>query len=122
MERKEAQASGLKRYETGRPCKHGHTAERKTASGNCVVCQNAAIKACGADGRYNDRIKRWRERNPEKVQAWQEARNAMRRGELKQLPCELCGNEATDKHHDDYSKPLEVRWLCESCHGKEHRK
>ncbi len=41
---------------------------------------------------------------------------------LKQQPCEQCGDPKGQRHHDDYSKPLEVRWLCAPCHGIEHRK
>lgn len=37
-ERAAAKAAGLARYFTGRPCKHGHIAERRTSSGHCVVC------------------------------------------------------------------------------------
>ena len=36
--------------------------------------------------------------------------------------CELCDSPATDRHHDDYSKPLEVRHLCRSCHMNLHEK
>lgn len=34
----EARRQGLKRYYTGRPCKHGHLAERRTNHGQCCEC------------------------------------------------------------------------------------
>lgn len=35
--------------------------------------------------------------------------------------CETCPNNTDlQAHHDDYAKPLEVRWLCRSCHIKHH--
>jgi hypothetical protein len=48
---------------------------------------------------------------------------ALKRGELKRpLTCEACGHiRPTFAHHDDYLKPLEVRWLCKPCHSKWHR-
>ncbi len=43
-----------------------------------------------------------------------------RRGLLKREKCERCGAKDVEKHHDDYSKPLEVRWLCRGCHRLLH--
>lgn len=52
---------------------------------------------------------------------------AIRRGEL--IPdevCERCGGvpclgmKRLDGHHDDYSRPLDVRWLCRPCHRRVH--
>lgn len=43
-----------------------------------------------------------------------------RRGKLAPGPCERCGDPA-EKHHDDYSQPLQVRWLCRPCHLELHR-
>jgi hypothetical protein len=39
-----------------------------------------------------------------------------RRGKLVPLPCEVCGSPHVEKHHDDYAKPLTVRWLCRAHH------
>ena len=40
--------------------------------------------------------------------------------------CEHCGAsdkvERLQRHHPDYSRPLEVIWLCALCHGEMHRK
>lgn len=47
--------------------------------------------------------------------------NAVRIGYLVRQPCEVCGNLTVDAHHDDYSKPLEVRWLCRTHHGQLHK-
>ena len=74
--------------------------------------------------KFNATSKRWSERNPEKRRAYSAVGNAIRDGKLKKGPCEGCGRQpsnAVHAHHDDYAKPLEVRWLCTRCHGREHR-
>ena len=39
-----------------------------------------------------------------------------RRGKLLPESCALCQDPSAQKHHDDYSKPLQVTWLCRKCH------
>ena len=43
-----------------------------------------------------------------------------RRGKLVPQPCERCQSPDAQKHHDDYTVPLQVRWLCRSCHLHYH--
>lgn len=57
-----------------------------------------------------------------KILARQATRNALRRGLLKKSSCEVCGEEKTEAHHDDYSKPFDVRWLCTTHHAEHHIK
>lgn len=36
--------------------------------------------------------------------------------------CQRCGeNKKPDGHHNDYSKPFEVEWLCKGCHAEVHK-
>lgn len=47
---------------------------------------------------------------------------AIQQGLLVKKPCEVCGTtEKVEAHHDDYTKPLEVRWLCKTHHQEHHK-
>jgi ribosome-binding protein aMBF1 (putative translation factor) len=54
-------------------------------------------------------------------QARNQAQYARQTGRLVPEPCEVCGTETVEAHHDDYDKPLEVRWLCRRHHSEVHR-
>lgn len=60
-----------------------------------------------------------RVQNELKHSARQLVRNAVRRGEIKKpSKCQSCGVKTRlQAHHDDYTKPLDVVWLCAFCHG-----
>lgn len=42
-------------------------------------------------------------------------------GILVRKPCEKCGAKKVDAHHDNYMKPLDVRWLCRKHHVEFHK-
>jgi ssDNA-binding Zn-finger/Zn-ribbon topoisomerase 1 len=63
----------------------------------------------------------WDRNNPEKRRAQKAVERALATGQISRHPCEWCGAEKTQAHHDDYSKPLAVAWLCQSCHKRRHR-
>lgn len=49
---------------------------------------------------------------------------ATRNGSLpkaRDMKCEKCGDQASQRHHEDYSKPLEVIYLCFACHIARHK-
>lgn len=46
----------------------------------------------------------------------------MLRGDLTPQPCQRCGDAVgVHAHHDDYSQPLAVMWLCPKHHRERHR-
>lgn len=75
--------------------------------------------------RVREYQRRRRHRDPVKAAANSATSNAIRDGRLIRQPCEACGEMNVEAHHDDYTRPLEVRWLCRrhhlAVHGKESR-
>ncbi|RPI52563.1 MAG: hypothetical protein EHM49_00460 [Deltaproteobacteria bacterium] len=70
----------------------------------------------------NNAKRKWTKKNPLKKLASQMVDNAIRDGRLQRQPCERCGSTVrVHGHHDDYYKPLEVRWLCPKCHRELHK-
>ena len=65
--RQEAKEKGLTHYYTGKPCKYGHVADRRTDNGDCLVCVK---ERCSADS-YKDWKSSWYRDNKQKIMdAW----------------------------------------------------
>lgn len=96
----------LRTYYICRPCKTTRQSRwRQTPRGKALTCATA---------------KRQTALSPEKVKARRILNSAVRNGSVTRKPCEVCGSPDTDAHHADYSKPLEVEWLCRPHHSLRH--
>lgn len=49
-------------------------------------------------------------------------RHAVDRMKIIKKPCEICGDIKVEGHHKDYTKPLDVIWLCRKHHKELHKK
>jgi len=86
-----------------------------------VEARNAYAKTDVSKEYKYEYLKQYRKNNPEKWAAHAAVRNALKTGRLKKSPCEVCGNEnSVVAHHHDYSKPLDVIWLCHFHHRQVH--
>lgn len=65
----------------------------------------------------------YRTNNPLKYKAHCLVNNAIKNGNLiRPANCEICGVECKPHgHHNDYTKPLEINWLCNKCHKQWHK-
>lgn len=105
----------------------------------CKVCSNYVNKASIAkDSRASSKAKakyksrntnlvyeatvKYRTDNPNKYKAHNSVNYAVRTGTLLKKVCEVCGSVESKAHHDDYLRPLDVRWLCQQHHSEWHSK
>ena len=59
--------------------------------------------------------------NPEKHRARNDLARAIIAGGVIIKNCYVCGKSADEAHHEDYSKPLDVIWLCTKHHKEYHK-
>lgn len=61
-------------------------------------------------------------KTPEKSYARKMVSRALKAGKIAKSQC-ACGSlRNLQAHHGDYNKPLDVIWMCASCHAKHHQK
>jgi len=65
--------------------------------------------------------KNYVKKHPNKYKAHIIVNNAIRDKKLFREPCEICGEAKSHGHHDDYMKPLNIRWLCAKHHNEWHK-
>lgn len=70
--------------------------------------------------REYDRERGFRVYDPVKTKARRKVNHELAAGRIKKQPCH-CGSLDTEAHHHDYSKPLDVVWLCRTHHAELHR-
>jgi len=95
----------------------------------CPRCKSASWNKIKGEKIYDAtsaslRQRKWQLHNPEKTECHQKFKYALKKGILiRANTCSACGiNCKPNGHHPDYSKPLEVIWLCVGCHKKEHKR
>lgn len=84
--------------------------------GNCIDCGSQFRVTGGGHARCNPCS---RARTEVQLFVGAMVKKAVRSGRLMRMACEVCGKTA-EAHHDDYGRPLNVRWLCRSHHRKFH--
>lgn len=93
---------------------------KKAQTGLCPCGAERAKYAknyCGACA-YKIASKSKEQRFKTKVRRF--TQSCIKSGFLIPKPCEVCGEAKVDAHHDDYTRPLEVRWLCRNHHVQHH--
>ena len=70
----------------------------------------------------SDQQRRWREDNRDKIAAHTALQSAIDAGVIERPDrCERCGRLCTPHgHHGDYSRKLDVEWVCRKCHAAIH--
>lgn len=77
-----------------------------------------------AQAKHAARQRRWRAENRDKRHAHRAVEIALRSGRLvKPDACERCRAQASriEAHHEDYTRRLDVQWLCVACHKATHK-
>jgi len=77
--------------------------------------------AAANPGYMTKKKKDWWQKNKDRMRVKDALRYAIKTGKVLKTPCHVCGSEKVEGHHPDYSRPLDVVWLCKEHHLEIHR-
>ena len=90
----------------------------------CKACKSTATAAWAKSNRKrkNATDATFKRRRRDRDRAHCTVKRAIKAGALEPLEyCERCEKPGpVEAHHEDYGKPLDVVWLCLTCHGQAH--
>jgi hypothetical protein len=93
--------------------------DRRRVNGSAAAYSREYRKSHRAEVLAYERERR--NKNKARIFAINSANHAVRDGKIKISPCVVCGStQSLEKHHPDYSKPLEIVWLCRRHHLAVH--
>ncbi len=92
---------------------------RHKESGLCIYCSRARVNATHCEQHRMSRLKALR-KHADRTRARNMVQRSLRAGTITRKPCEECGMEDTEAHHEDYSRPLDITWLCFTHHNARH--
>lgn len=125
---------GRCKLELPRSSFHKNTKKRDGLQSSCRECTSEVGMAAyrrdieKSRARRREATRRYAKKNPKKgshphAHAHAAVMKAVKSGRLVRPDvCEQCRKSESriEAHHDDYSKPLDVRWLCAACHKIAH--
>ena len=92
-------------------CKCGRIA--RAGQGYCAICHAAYMRSFRSTHEKTAE-QRWKDNARSYLRVY------IKRGKVLREPCSVCGIEPAEPHHPDYSKPLQVIWLCKPHHLELH--
>jgi hypothetical protein len=115
------QALALEKFHVNRRSKDGKTRVcKKCAKARYQEKRNELLAYQKAYNAKSRQRQKWKLENPEKVKAHNAVHRAIKSGRLIKKPCVVCGDTNSQGHHEDYSKSLDVVWLCDKHHKAAH--
>ncbi len=112
---------------------YAHPAMSDGHLGKCKACAKKDVRENRAKRReyYNEKDRERASKGLPRRLAWQKKNKliriahrivtkALKAGKIRREKCQVCGDPKALAHHEDYSKPLDVRWLCQTHHRRRH--